>query len=122
MPLNLAEQDMSADTGAGDATFFKAGKPHKSGTHETGIEGQQHGEGDGAVCLDATRRGTNLLGRDAPLRRRAASRGRIGGLLVERGARRTWRRAPSQRQAALDKKYAALLEDDDGRNFCTFNG
>ncbi|CAB1119222.1 unnamed protein product [Ectocarpus sp. CCAP 1310/34] len=51
-----------------------------------------------------------------------ASRARICGILVERGARRGWRRAPSEEQVALDKKYAVLLEGDDGRNFCTFSG
>lgn len=51
-----------------------------------------------------------------------ASRARICGLLVEKGARRGWRRAPSEEQVALDKKYAVLLEGDDGRNFCTFSG
>ncbi|CAN0065441.1 unnamed protein product [Ectocarpus sp. 12 AP-2014] len=51
-----------------------------------------------------------------------ASRARISGILVERGARRGWRRAPSEEQVALDKKYAVLLEGDDGRNFCTFSG
>lgn len=60
-----------------------------------------------------------------PCRRRQraiANRARICGLLVERGARRAWRRAPSEKQVALQKKYAALLEDDDGRNLCTFSG
>ncbi|CAN0005718.1 unnamed protein product [Ectocarpus sp. 12 AP-2014] len=51
-----------------------------------------------------------------------ASRARICGILVERGARRGWRRAPSEEQVALDKKYAVLLEGDDSRNFCTFSG
>ncbi|CBN80071.1 conserved unknown protein [Ectocarpus siliculosus] len=51
-----------------------------------------------------------------------ASRARICEILVERGARRGWRRAPSEEQVALDKKYAVLLEGDDGRNFCTFSG
>lgn len=55
-------------------------------------------------------------------RRTFASRARICGLLVERGARRTWRRAPSEQQVALHKKYTALLEDDDGRSLCTFSG
>lgn len=55
-------------------------------------------------------------------RRTIASRARICGLLVERGARRAWRRAPSERQVALHTKYATLLEDDDGRNLCTFSG
>ena len=54
--------------------------------------------------------------------RAIASRARICGLLVERGARRSWRRAPSEQQVTLEKKYAALLEDDDGRNLCTFSG
>lgn len=55
-------------------------------------------------------------------RRVMASRARICGLLVERGARRAWRRTPSKQQATLDEKYAALLKDDDGRSFCTFSG
>lgn len=55
-------------------------------------------------------------------RRLMASRARICGFLVERGARRAWRRSPSEKQVALDKKYSALLEDDDGRNLCTFSG
>lgn len=55
-------------------------------------------------------------------RRTIASRARICGLLVERGARRAWRRAPSEQQVELHKKYAALLEDDNGRNLCTFSG
>lgn len=52
----------------------------------------------------------------------AKGRARIYGLLVERGARRTWRRAPNAQQTTLDHKYAALMKHDDGRNFCTFNG
>eukprot|EP00903_Cladosiphon_okamuranus_P016290 g15022.t1 len=55
-------------------------------------------------------------------RRTMTSRARICGLLVERGARRAWRRAPSEQQVALHKKYAALLDNDDGRNLCTFSG
>lgn len=55
-------------------------------------------------------------------RRIAEGRARICGLLVEHGARRTWRRAPSAKQIALDNKYSDLMRDDDGRNLCTFNG
>ncbi|CAM9365120.1 unnamed protein product [Sphacelaria rigidula] len=55
-------------------------------------------------------------------RRIAEGRARICGLLVEHGARRTWRRAPSAKQIALDSKYSDLMKDDDGRNLCTFNG
>lgn len=55
-------------------------------------------------------------------RRVMANRARICGLLLERGARRAWRRDPTEQLTTLDKKYAALLKDDDGRTFCTFNG
>ncbi|CAM9601407.1 unnamed protein product [Scytosiphon promiscuus] len=53
----------------------------------------------------------------------AVSRARICGLLVERGARRTWRRGRSEAQVALDEKYRLLLlEGGGGRNLSTFNG
>lgn len=83
------------------------------------------------VCRECARnptdknclRGNNTGSAYSSLQRRAAaSRSRLCYLLADKGARHTWRRPPSERKAALEKKYADLLEGDDGRSFCTFNG
>ncbi|CAM9182311.1 unnamed protein product, partial [Hapterophycus canaliculatus] len=74
--------------------------------------------GEGGACKPASLSSSTLCRRR---RRVAASRGRIYGLLVQRGARRTWRRDRNDAQVALDEKYRLLLERDDGRKLCTFN-
>lgn len=51
-------------------------------------------------------------------RRRWVSRARIRELLIERGARRTWRRDPDTSRSAHDE-FRRMMQDDDGRVFCT---
>lgn len=81
-------------------------------TRGSGGENYRWGDNDGQHVLSPPR------GRCLAVTNRA----RICGLLLEKGARRTWRRSPSEYQSAIDKKYAVLLEGDDGRTFHTFSG
>lgn len=90
-----------------------------AGGEELDEVGDSGGGGGGCQSSSAISSSAVLIRRR---RRVTASRSRICGLLVERGARRTWRRDRSEAQVALDNKYRLLLEGDDGRNFCTFNG
>lgn len=152
MPLNLAEQGQANDGGNDSDTSSSASPTIDDDiTQETmakkvlavgscrhlpnGSDGTAESK-ESLLLLDAEHGkgvgGTEASGTDksrssctvprSRCRRRIASRARICGLLIEKGARRSWRRAPSEQQVALHKKYAALLEDDDGRNLCTFSG
>lgn len=148
MPLALAEQDISTedydedasssttaspttDDGTATDTTEKTALPQGScrllanDSEETGglqesmlLLDTEHGKGVEAIGTGSS----CAVIRCGRRRRIIAGRARICGILVEKGARRAWRRAPSGHQVELDKKYAALLEDDDGRNLCTFSG
>lgn len=152
LPLTLAEQGISTDDNDNDASSpttasLTTNDEIKKETTATNAfpadscrrlpSGSEMKEPKGMLLLDAehgkvvdgsgTSGGNDKSPPSCTLpchrhRRILASRARICGLLVERGARRAWRRAPSEQQVALHKKYAALLEDDDGRNLCTFSG
>lgn len=131
MPLNIAEQDVEAGTASNAGV-----NPIEDNTTEGNSCTQQvcdhvqvmmpsHAckECAGNPAYKNCLLGSNIGSTCSSLQRRAAaSRSRLCDLLADRGARRTWRRPPSERQVALEKKYADLLQGDDGRTFCTFNG
>lgn len=125
VPLNLAEQD-GADAidpgGEIDTSTRRTNSPQRSCTKQDSwysvLEGSVRSHKGGRRGVDKSAEGKV----SSHVCRRVASRARICGILVEKGARRTWRRIPSESQVALDKKYAALLKDDDGRRFSTFSG
>lgn len=109
------------DSGSGEAK--KVDKERIRLSDEHGKEGVARAD-EGSRSTSSTSRSPSTYCFSPPDRQRrvVAGRARICGLLVERGARRVWRRAPSEQQTNLDEKYAALLKDDDGRSFCTFSG
>lgn len=116
---------------ATNALLMDSCRPLPNGSEETEerketpgvLQDAEPGKGVGGIGAGGTDKPRSSCALPCRRRRRIiASRARICGLLVERGARRAWRRTPSEQQVALEKKYAALLEDDDGRNLCTFSG
>lgn len=144
MPLALAEQDISTDDKDASSSSTASSTPDDDLSKDTTKKkaafrschplpnGNEDMRGPKEIVFPKDVERVEGGGTDEPRfscalqcrqrQRRIASRARICGLLVESGARRAWRRAPSEQQVSLHKKYAALLEDDDGRNLCTFSG
>lgn len=131
MPLNLAEQDVEAGTASNARVNPSEGNTTEDISRTQQVCDHVQVMKPSNACKECAGnpadknflRGSNIGSTCSSLQRRAAaSRSRLCDLLADRGARRTWRRPPSERQVALEKKYADLLQGDDGHSFCTFNG
>lgn len=65
---------------------------------------------------------TPNMGLQSPDNHGTDSRSRIQRLLIQHGARRTWRKDPELGQMTLDKQHPSCFQDESRRHLRTFSG